>query len=122
MKARLHKYPTKKAKEAFAHLLGRKTVAPMRLAEVFAGDIVQERGKIEQEIAAGFVVICDRYLHSTLAYQGVGAGFGKVGKMIAGLEALVPDLVILLDMDANQSAGRKRAQKRLGRLESDLLF
>ena len=122
VKVRLHKYPTKKAKEAFAHLAGNKTVPPVELAEIFAKDIVDERKTIEKEIDAGFVVICDRYINSTLAYQGVGVGFGKLKKALEKEGALVPDLVILLDVDPLLSAKRKRAQKELDRFEKDATF
>ena len=119
---KLHKYPTRKAKEAFMHLSGESDVATERLADVFADDIASERAKIEREIADGFVVVCDRYLHSTLAYQGVGMGFAKLAKQLAGRDALVPDLVVLLDVPARASAERKRGQKAPDRFERDAEF
>ena len=122
VKCRLHKYPTKKAADAFAHLNGEKDVTPERLADIFADDIVDERRKIEQEITDGFVVVCDRYLHSTLAYQGVPIGFGKLAARLAGRDALVPDIVILLDLPARESAERKRQQKTPDRFEKDVVF
>ena len=118
----LHKYPTKKAKEAFAHLQGEKTVPPMELAMVFASDIVSEQKKIEAEIAKGMVVICDRYLHSTLAYQAVGVGYGALLSALPVGKVRTPDLVILLDLDPNTSAQRKEKQKALDRHESDIEF
>jgi len=122
IKCRLHKYPTRKAKEAFSHLSGRKDVAPGRLADVFADDIVDERKRIEREIADGFVVICDRYLHSTLAYQGVKLGFAALARKLSGRDALVPDLVVLLDVPARASSERKRKQKTPDRFEKDVKF
>ena len=122
VKHKLHKYPTKKAKEVFAHLSGKKTVEPIKLAEIFAQDILDEKGKIEEEIADGFVVICDRYLHSTLAYQGVDIGFDKVMAMLEGKNALVPELVILLDLPAKVGAERKYSQKKPDRFEKDVMF
>jgi dTMP kinase len=119
---RLHKYPTRKAKEAFAHLKGKAFVAPSRLADVFAEDIVSERRKIEREIEDGMVVVCDRYLHSTLAYQGVKLGFAPLAKRLAGIGAPCPDIVILMDIAARKSGERKRAQKTPDRFEKDLKF
>ena len=116
---RLHKYPTRKAKEAFEHLGGKKTVPPLRLARVFADDIMAEQEKLRAEIGSGFVVVCDRYLQSTLAYQGVEASYGKLKKMICALGALVPDLAILLDICPEDGAGRKRRQKKPDRHEKD---
>ncbi|MFA5929968.1 MAG: dTMP kinase [Candidatus Micrarchaeia archaeon] len=122
IKCRLHKYPTRRAKDAFLHLKGKKDVAPDALADVFADDIVAERKKMEREIAAGFVVVCDRYLHSTLAYQGVALGFAKLRRRLSGIDALVPDIVILLDVPARVSGERKRAQKTPDRFEKDVAF
>ena len=122
VKVKLHKYPTKKAKEVFAHLAGKKNVPAAKLAEVFADDIVAEQVKIRREISSGFVVICDRYLHSTLAYQGVKAGFGKLAHSLEGHGAQTPDLVILLDIPPKAGAGRKRRQKKPDRHERDVAF
>ena len=122
VKYKLHKYPTKKAKDAFLHLEGKKTVPPLELARVFSDDIVSEQEKIGKEIAAGYTVICDRYLHSTLAYQAVGAGFEKLLAALPAGKVRTPDLVILLDIDPNTSAQRKGAQKTPDRHESDIEF
>ena len=122
VKVKLHKYPTKKAIEVFAHLVGKKTVPPMKLAKIFAKDIVDERMKIKKEISDGNVVICDRYLHSTLAYQGALVGFEKLLAMLEKEKVCTPDLVILLDVDPQLSAKRKKAQKIPDRFEKDLLF
>jgi len=122
IKHKLHKYPTQRASEAFSHLKGDSDVAPERLADVFADDIVVERGRIEREISSGFVVVCDRYLHSTLAYQGVALGFAKLKRRFLGIDALVPDIVIILDAPARLSGERKRAQKTPDRFEKDVEF
>ena len=122
VKVKLHKYPTKKAGEAFAHLGGKKTISPLKLAGIFASDIANEREKIASEVAHGFVVICDRYIHSTLAYQGAMQNYGKVQKLLEKYEVNVPDLVILMDVDTALSARRKKAQKELDRFEKNLLF
>jgi dTMP kinase len=122
IQCKLHKYPTNKAKDAFSHLKGEKDVAPDKLVDVFADDIVAERAAIEREISEGFVVVCDRYLHSTLAYQGVALGFAQLQRKLSGIGALVPDIVILLDVPARLSGERKRAQKTPDRFEKDIAF
>jgi dTMP kinase len=119
---KLHKYPTKRAQDAFSHLKGEKDVAPEKLADVFVDDIIAERKKIEREISEGFVAVCDRYLHSTLAYQGVGMGYSKLQQRISGIDALVPDIVILLDLPSRLSCERKRQQKKPDRFEKDIAF
>lgn len=119
---RVHKYPTKKAKAAFAHLSGKKTLLPGALADVFANDIVSEKGKLEAEMREGAIVICNRYLHSTLAYQGIGKDARKLKARIERMGGLVPDLVILLDIDPVLSSKRKIGQKVLDRHEKDVPF
>ena len=118
----LHKYPTKKAKEAYAHLEGKKTVPPLELARIFTDDIVSEQKKIGAEISKGMAVICDRYLHSTLAYQAVGAGYGALEAALPLEKVRTPDLVILLDIDPSLSAQRKEKQKTPDRHEADVEF
>lgn len=122
VKYKLHKYPTAKAKDAFAHLEGKKDVPATKLAGVFADDIIGEQEKILREVADDFVVVCDRYLHSTLAYQGAKIDYGKLKGDLEALHAIVPDIVFLLDLDPGLSAGRKSAQKKPDRFEGDAVF
>ncbi len=118
----LHKYPTKKALLARAHLAGKKDVAPLELAKIFADDIAAEQEKISSEVADGLVVICDRYIHSTLAYQGVAAGYAGLKARLAKYSLAVPDLVVLLDIGAPEAAERKKRQKEPDRHERDVSF
>ena len=122
IKYKLHKYPTRKAKDAFAHLKGKKTVPALELARVFADDIMNQQTVLRKELSEGFVVICDRYLHSTLAYQGVKVGYAGMKKLVAARRALTPDLVLLLDIDARSGAKRKLGQKVPDRFEKDVKY
>jgi dTMP kinase len=73
---------------------------------------------IRPALARGEVVLCDRYVHSSLAYQGAARGLGldHVERLNRWATAdLWPDLVILLDLDpaeglARRSAGRDRIE------------
>ena len=47
------------------------SVQPWTLAMLYAADRNEHVARIEQEIAGGNMVVCDRYLYSSLAYQGV---------------------------------------------------
>lgn len=63
-------------------------------------------------------VVCERWISSTIAYQGVAGGFGAenvatLGKFATG--GLVPDLLILLDVP--QEIATKRMQRSLDRIE-----
>ncbi|MEM6902932.1 MAG: dTMP kinase [Pseudomonadota bacterium] len=64
---------------------------------------------IRPSLAAGKVVICDRYSDSTLAYQGYGRGvpLADLHELVAMAEQGVrPDLTIMLDLDVAASAKR----------------
>ena len=55
------------------------------------------------------VVICDRYLDSSVAYQGAGRGLGVDAVLDLNLEAvggLLPDWTVLVDVDAAVAAER----------------
>ncbi len=75
----------------------------------------------------GGTVICERYTHASIAYQGFGRGLdiGLIKELnkVATL-GVAPDITIILDIDVEE--GLKRVQKSnrgLDRLESeDILF
>src|SRR4029453_17889842 len=88
------------------------TVDPMTETLLLAADRAQEVADvIRPALARGADVVSDRYVPSSLAYQGVGRGLGvdEVEKMnhwaTGGLE---PDLVVVLDADG-AVAGSPRA-------------
>ncbi|MDF9277474.1 dTMP kinase [Arthrobacter sp. EH-1B-1] len=58
----------------------------------------------------GDVVICDRYIDSSVAYQGVGRGLGAESVLEINLwavEGLGPDLTVLLDVDHVEGRSRR---------------
>ena len=69
---------------------------------------------IRPALAAGKVVICDRFADSTRMYQGLSRGDlrGVVDKLHALMIAIEPDLTILIDMDPAE--GLSRALSRNG--------
>jgi dTMP kinase len=67
-------------------------------------------------------IICDRFIYSTLAYQGYGRGINlDLLRVIneAATGGLLPDLVILLDLEATRGLRRKRRSKDLSRFEEE---
>lgn len=71
----------------------------------------------------GDVVVCDRYIDSSVAYQGVGRGLGADSVLDLNLwavEGLRPDLTVLLDVD-HQEGRVRRASVSVAedRLESE---
>jgi dTMP kinase len=69
---------------------------------------------IRPALERGAVVLCDRYLDSSLAYQGGGRGLGRgpveeVNRFATG--GLLPDLVVLLDLDPAQGLRRREGDR-----------
>ncbi len=65
---------------------------------------------IRPALAEGKVVLCDRYVDSSVAYQGSGRGLGEQDVLTLNAwatQGLFPDLTILLDLDP--AAGLERA-------------
>jgi dTMP kinase len=68
-------------------------------------------------LAAGSVVIVDRYADSTLAYQAYGRGLDPHGVRAVldfATGGLRPDLIILLDVPVAEGLARKQAQSTNG--------
>jgi len=64
---------------------------------------------IRPALAEGKVVICDRYVDSSLAYQGSGRGLGEgdvLSLNVWGTQGLFPDLVILLHIEPELGLAR----------------
>lgn len=71
------------------------------------------RGVLRPALAAGQIVLCDRFADSTLAYQGYGEGLPLADVRAAnelGSQGLVPDFTILLDVAAEVGLRRRRRE------------
>jgi dTMP kinase len=85
------------------------------------------REKLKPTLGSGEIVISDRYLDSTIAYQGYGRGFdlkllGELNQLAS--DGLKPDLTIVLDCQIDTGLRRMRARSasgthRLDRFESE---
>ncbi len=75
-------------------------------------DMEKDKEKIKKWIEEGKIVIADRYITSTMAYQGF-AGFplDKIVKLAEFFELPKPDLVIYLKVSAKTSMKRKFKEK-----------
>ncbi len=84
---------------------------------------------IRPALAAGRIVVCDRFTDSTVAYQGYGRGLDLA--VIERLNAMAtdgvrPDLTILLDIDpmlglARISGRLREPRHKLDRLEEEVM-
>ncbi|WP_022901483.1 dTMP kinase [Humibacter albus] len=77
---------------------------------------------VRPALDAGTIVVQDRYLDSSVAYQGVGRALGAAEIRELSLwasENLLPDLTVLLDIDETEARQRiDAAHKRFDRLEA----
>ena len=83
------------------------------LLMVFAARCQNLNENIEPAMAAGKVVVCDRFTDATYAYQGGGRGIDE--HRIATLEQLVqgdrrPDMTLLLDVEPELGLARARGR------------
>jgi len=65
--------------------------------------------RIEPALAAGQLVLADRFISSTLAYQGTAGGLTREEILAVGRVAVGPswpDLVVIFDVDEATAAGR----------------
>jgi len=104
-------------------LLHGEAVNPVAEALLYAADRAQHVSQvIGPALAAGAVVISDRFVDSSLAYQAAGRGLGlEPVKAINRLatQGLVPDLTVVLNLSAEIAAKRRTAGGRApDRLES----
>ena len=75
---------------------------------------------IRPALEAGQVVLTDRYLDSTLAYQGAGRGLTVPEARVVtewATGGLLPDLTVLLDLDPQVGLARAGARSSPDRLE-----
>lgn len=75
---------------------------------------------IKPAVKRGAIVLCDRFLDSSLVYQGVGRGLG-MGAVRAlnrlGVDGCEPDLTLFYDISPERAMQRRRAASAPDRLE-----
>ena len=99
-------------------------IAPRSEALLYAADRAHNVATVVRPaLARGDIVIQDRYLDSSVAYQGAGRVLDPVEVRNLSLwatEGLLPDLTVLLDLD--ETTGRARldeSRTRYDRLEAE---
>ena len=97
-------------------------VSPRAEALLYAADRAHHvHTLIRPALVAGDVVITDRYVDSTLAYQGAGRGLTVEQARVVtdwATDGLLPDLTVLLDIDPQVGLARAGARSSPDRLES----
>ncbi len=96
-------------------------VAPWAEAALYAASRAQHVEQvIRPALERGATVICDRYVDSSVAYQGIARGLGleRVLELnLAVVEGLMPDVTVLLEVGVAEAAARMGAT--LDRIERE---
>jgi dTMP kinase len=80
------------------------------------------RQVIRPALDAGYVVLCDRFIHSSLAYQGCGRQLGEelVRQINApAVEGCLPDVTVFINIPPEKAFERMNEHKVHDRLESE---
>jgi dTMP kinase len=91
-------------------LRGEREYGPDVMQLLYVANRHEKKPLIERMLAEGTVVICDRYLASSIAY---GEAQGLDGPWLRDIQRYLPppDLTILLDIAPETAAGRKTANR-----------
>lgn len=103
-------YETHIGKEIGAGLHGEREYGPDVMQLLYVANRYEKKPHIETILGAGGVVICDRYLASSVAY---GEAQGLDGGWLREIQRYLPqpDLTILLDIAPETAAGRKTTNR-----------
>lgn len=99
---------------------GMNSVAELMLYAAARAQIVSEL--IVPAVEQGKIVICDRFIDSSIAYQGYGRKLGA--EIVEGinsyaLQGCKPDITFLFDISPEEIARRKTLKEKLDRVESE---
>ena len=103
-------YETHIGREIGAALQGARDYGPDAMQLLYVANRYEKKPQIETLLAAGAVVICDRYLASSIAY---GEAQGLDAAWLRDIQRYLPqpDLTILLDIAPETAAGRKTTNR-----------
>jgi dTMP kinase len=94
-------------------------IDPKALTFLFLADRIEHANQIKAELDEGKIVVCDRYMLSTLAYQSAQ---GLDLEWLKGLHQgiLQPELTFLLDIDPELSMQRLRSEDKFEKIPKHL--
>lgn len=110
-------YDTPIGEEIGRGLRGERDYGPEVMQLLYIANRYEWKPQIERELQRGTILICDRYLASSIVY---GEAFGLDGAWLREAQKYLPqpDLTFLLDIAPEVSAQRKTADR--DRYERDL--
>lgn len=88
-----------------------KQIADRTELLLYAADRSQHVDELKPILAAGTIILCDRYTDSTIAYQGYGRGLDMnlIDKLnTIATNGLASDITLWLDVDVEVGLARKR--------------
>jgi dTMP kinase len=101
------------------HAISDQAIAQSTFGLLFAADRLDHlQREVEPRLAAGELVVSDRWYHSSLAYQGTGADRDWIAMLNA--RARRPDLTIFLEVRPAVAARRRAAAGRVQELFEDV--
>jgi len=103
-------YETHIGREIHAGLHGGRAYGPDVMQLLYIANRYEKKPEIEALKASGAVVVCDRYLASSIAY-GEAQGLDPAWLLETQRFLPQPDLTILLDIAPEIAAGRKTANR-----------
>jgi len=101
-------------------LHGEREYGPDVMQLLYVANRFEWKAEIERELAAGTVLVCDRYVASSIAY---GEAQGLDSRWLEDIQTPLPqpDATVLLDIAPAESLARKRAGRDKYERDLDLL-
>ncbi|HEY6509362.1 MAG TPA: dTMP kinase [Vicinamibacterales bacterium] len=113
-------YETPLGAEIGRALHGEREYGPDVMQLLYVANRFEWKAEIERELMAGTVLVCDRYLASSIAY---GEAQGLDPRWLEDIQTPLPqpDLTVLLDIAPSESLVRKRVGRDKYERDLDLL-
>ena len=106
---------------AITHNPKNKELTPVAEAYLMAASRAQHvETVIKPALSKGKIVLCDRFLDSSLAYQGAGRKLGIEEILLLNhlaVEDILPDLTIYLAIDPDSGQSRRSKTQKVDRLD-----
>jgi dTMP kinase len=116
------KYPTRHYQMLNDFLEKKLSIEPKALFLLFLADIAEDQKNVRKALSENDIVILDRYVFSTISYEVNSIDYSSGKAIVGSVGYLVPDKVVLLDIDPKTSQERKKKQKELDRYEENLAY